>query len=293
MTGSAPVRQEPATTPAGRPAAPPSLRPTALPSALGIGLARGQVELKTFFRERETVGFIFALPAILLVLLGSIFGGQAAVAGVTVGQLFVAGMIAGGIASTSFQYLGIAITAERDQGLLKRLYGTPMPHTAYFIGKFVQVLACMIAEIALLLTVGVIFYHLQLPSSPGRWWTFTWVCVLGCAACSLLGIAISSLPRSARGASPMITLPFLVLEFISGVFIPFSSVPLWLQRVAAIFPLKWMAQGLRSAFLPARAAVLEPAHSFEHGRIALVLTAWVAAGLVLCIRTFRWQSRRG
>ena len=280
MTASAPARRRPAAL-AGAP----------LPSLLTTGLARGRVELMTFFRERETVVFIFALPAILLVLLGSIFGGQAApVPGVTTGQLFVAGMIAGGIMSTSFQYLGIGITAERDSGLLKRLSGTPMPHAAYFIGKIVQVLVCMIAEITLLLIVGVAFYHVQLPDTAERWWTFAWVCLLGCAACSLLGIAVSSPPRSARSASPLITLPVVVLEFISGVFIPFSSVPPWLQRVAAVFPLKWMAQGLRSAFLPARAAVLEPAHSWEHGKIALVLAAWIAAGLVLCIRTFRWQS---
>jgi ABC-2 type transport system permease protein len=240
------------------------------------------------------VAFIFALPAVLLLLRGSIFGSQAApVPGVTVGQLFVAGMIAGGIMSTSFQYLGIAVTAERDQGMLKRLYGTPMPHTAYFIGKIVQVFVCMVAEITLLMIVGVAFYHLHLPSSAGRWWTFGWVCVLGCAACSLLGIAVSSLPRSARSASPMITLPFLVLEFISGVFIPFTSVPPWLQRVAAVFPLKWMAQGLRSAFLPARAAVAEPARAWEHGKVALVLAAWIAVGLMVCVRTFRWQNRRG
>ena len=282
MTASAPARRRPAAM-AGAP----------LPSLLTTGLARGRVELMTFFRERETVVFIFALPAILLVLLGSIFGGQAApVPGVTTGQLFVAGMIAGGIMSTSFQYLGIGITAERDSGLLKRLSGTPMPHPAYFIGKIVQVLVCMIAEITLLLIVGVAFYHVQLPDTAERWWTFAWVCLLGCAACSLLGIAVSSVPRSARSASPIITLPFLVLEFISGVFIPFTSVPPWLQRVAAVFPLKWMAQGLRSAFLPAHAAVLEPAHSWEHGKTALVLAAWVAAGLVLCIRTFRWQSAR-
>ncbi len=283
-----------ATAPAPAPALTAATAGAPLPSLLTTGLARGRIELKTFFRERETVVFIFALPAVLLLLLGSIFGSQAApVPGVTVGQLFVAGMIAGGIMSTSFQYLGIGITTERDLGMLKRLYGTPMPHTAYFIGKIVQVFVCMVAEIALLMIVGVAFYHLHLPSSAERWWTFAWVCVLGCAACSLLGIAVSSLPRSARSASPMITLPFLVLEFISGVFIPFTSVPPWLQRVAAVFPLKWMAQGLRSAFLPARAAVAEPAHAWEHGKVALVLAAWIAVGLIVCVRTFRWQNRRG
>ena len=90
----------------------------------------------------------------------------------------------------------------------------------------------------------------------------------------------------------MITLPFTVLQFISGVYVPFNDVPGWMRDVASFFPLKWMGQGMRSAFLPEHAAALEPAGTWEHGRIALVLAAWIVAGLVLCMRTFRWQSRR-
>jgi ABC-2 type transport system permease protein len=82
-----------------------------------------------------------------------------------------------------------------------------------------------------------------------------------------------------------------VLQFISGVYVPFSVVPAWMRTVASFFPLKWMAQGMRSVFLPVQAAALEPAGSWEHGRTALVLLAWTAAGLVLCVKTFRWQSR--
>ena len=274
-----------------RPRANPAAAP--LPSLLTTSLSRGRVEVKTFFREREAVVFIFALPAVLLLLLGSIFNSEHVnVPGVTTGQLYAAGMIAGGVMATSFQYLGISVATERDQGMLKRLYGTPLPHAAYFIGKIIQVFVCLIAEVALLMIVGVAFYHLHLPSTPGRWWTLVWVCLLGGTACALLGLGASSLARSSRSASPVITLPFLVLEFISGIFVPFSDVPHALQDVAAIFPLKWMAQGLRSVFLPPQAAALEPAHSFEPGRVALVLAVWVAAGLILCIRTFRWQSRR-
>ena len=264
-----------------------------LPSLLTTGLSRGRFELTSFFREREVVVFIFALPAVLLLLLGSIFDSQHMnVPGVTTGQLYAAGMVAGGIMATSFQYLGISVASERDQGMLKRLYGTPLPHTAYFIGKIIQTFVCLVAEVVLLLIVGVALFHLQLPSTPGRWWTLVWVSLLGGTGCALLGLGVSSLARSARGASPIVTLPFLVLEFISGIFVPFSSVPHGLQEVAAVFPLKWMAQGLRSVFLPEQAAALEPAHSWELGRVALVLAAWVAAGLILCIRTFRWQSRR-
>ena len=264
----------------------------ALPGVWRLGVARGGVEVKAFFRDKMAVAFIFGLPSILLVLLGSIFGGQAAAHGVTVGQLFTAGMIAGGIMSTSFQYLAIGIATERENGMLKRLSGTPMPRAAYFIGKFIQVMVCTVAETVLLMAVGIIFYHLHLPTSPGRWWTFAWVFVLGSAACSLLGIAASSVPRSAASAAPAITLPFTVIQFISGVYVPFNDVPSWMKDVASFLPLKWMAQGMRSVFLPPQAAALEPAHTWEHGRIALVLAVWLAAGLVLCIRTFRWQSRR-
>jgi len=262
-----------------------------LPGAWRLGMARGGVEVKEFFRDKMAVAFIFGLPSILLVLLGSIFGGQAAAQGVTVGQLFTAGMIAGGIMSTSFQYLAISIATERENGMLKRLSGTPMPRTAYFAGKLVQVMVCTVAETVLLMAVGMVFYHLHLPTEPGRWWTFAWVFVLGSAACALLGIAASSVPRSAASAMPVITLPFTVLQFISGVYVPFSVVPAWMRTVASFFPLKWMAQGMRSVFLPEQAAALEPAGSWEHGLTALVLAVWIAAGLVLCAKTFRWQSR--
>jgi ABC-2 type transport system permease protein len=272
----------------------PGTRPgaaTELPGTWRLGMARGGIEVKAFFRDKMAVAFIFGLPSILLVLLGSIFGSQAAVQGVTVGQLFTAGMIAGGIMSTSFQYLAISIATERENGMLKRLSGTPMPRTAYFAGKLVQVMVCTVAETVLLMAVGMLFYHLHLPTEPGRWWTFAWVFVLGSAACALLGIAASSVPRSAASAMPVITLPFTVLQFISGVYVPFSVVPDWMRTVASFFPLKWMAQGMRSVFLPEQAAALEPAGSWEHGRTALVLLAWTAAGLILCVKTFRWQSR--
>jgi ABC-2 type transport system permease protein len=68
-------------------------------------------------------------------------------------------------------------------------------------------------------------------------------------------------------------------------------VPGWLQDIAAVFPVKWLAQGLRSVFLPEGMAAQEPAGSWELGRVALVLTAWCVVGLLLCIRTFRWQDR--
>jgi ABC-2 type transport system permease protein len=176
--------------------------------------------------------------------------------------------------------------------VIKRLSATPLPPAGYFLGKVIQVLVTTVAEVVLLIAVGATFYHLHLPTSPTLWWTFTWVFVLGAVACSLLGIAAAGLARSASSATAVIMFPYIVLQFISGVYVPFTSVPRWLQQVAAVFPLKWMSEGLRSVFLPAQAARFEPAGTWEHGHVALVLAAWIAGGLVLCLTTFRWRSSR-
>lgn len=90
----------------------------------------------------------------------------------------------------------------------------------------------------------------------------------------------------------MVVLPFLVLQFISGVCIPVDTLPEWTLNIGALFPLKWMCQGFRGVFLPESAVVIEQAGSWEYGKVALVLGAWCIGGLVLCLLTFRWKDRR-
>ena len=95
--------------------------------------------MTTFFRERDAVVFIFALPAVLLLLLGvDLQFEHVAVPGVNIGQVFAASMIARGIAGHQLQHLGISVASERDQGTLKRLTGTPLPLAAYLLGKIFQ-----------------------------------------------------------------------------------------------------------------------------------------------------------
>ncbi|MGY1735250.1 MULTISPECIES: ABC transporter permease [unclassified Geodermatophilus] len=261
----------------------------ALPSLPAVYRSRAGVELKEFFRQRESVVFTLVFPVLLLVVFGAVLDYDLG-SGVSFVQYFLAGVIAAGILGASLQNMAISIATERADGTLKHLYGTPMPRSAYFVGKVVQVLAVTVLIIVVLLAVGAVFYDVDLPS--GRdWLTFAWVTALGAAACTLLGIAVSSLARNGRSASATVTPIALVLQFISGVFFQFSQVPGWMQTIASLFPLKWMAQGLRSVFLPDALAAQEPAGSWELGRVALVLAVWCAAGLVLCVLTFRWQER--
>ncbi len=270
-----------------RPTLPP---PRPAPTALRLGLARGALETRQFFRSRMQMFFTFSMPVVMLLLLGTIFDYKDPDTGVSTQQIYTTGMIGVGIMGSSLQSLSSQIAGERRNGTLKRLRGTPLPKSSYFIGKIVMVLASSLGQGAVLLVVGRLFFGVRLPVDAEHWFTLGWVYLLGVAGCSLLGIAYSNLMRNAEsGAVAM--LPMMVLQFISGVFVIFSQLPHTLQVVASFFPLKWICQGMRSALLPEVYARTEPAGGWEHGRTALVLAVWAVAGLLLCLRTFRWKGR--
>ncbi|HYJ77347.1 MAG TPA: ABC transporter permease [Actinomycetes bacterium] len=268
----------------------PATTRLALPGTVAIGLRRVHIELLTFTRDREAAFFTLILPVLLLVVFGSAFNDDVA-PGIPFSQYFLAGMIASGVVYTAFQNLAIVIPQERDDGTLKRLQGTPMPKAAYFVGKVGVVLVVYVVQVSLLMLIGVTLFDVSLSSDPQDWVVFTWLSILGLVCCTLLGVAFSSLVKTGRGAPALVSPVVLVLQFTSGVFFQYDELPPWMQQFAAIFPLKWLCQGMRSVFLPDSFQRQELAGSWELGRVALVLVLWSVAALVLALRSFRWQRR--
>jgi ABC-2 type transport system permease protein len=262
-----------------------------LPSPLSIGLSRVVPELKMFYRRPEQVVLTFSLPALICILLGSIFSTKLPDTHVSTGSVIAASMLAYGILSTSFINLGISIAADRDTGALKRLRGTPTTALSYFIGKIFLVAIVSLAEAAILLAVGLLFFDLRLPATVFEWFTFAWVFILGVVSCSLLGIFISNLASNAVAAAVVTNGPAVGLQFVSGTYVPLIVLPTWMLVVGSIFPVKWMAQGFRSVLLPPNIARFEPAGTWEHGHTFLVLSAWAVGGLAACLAVFRWSDR--
>jgi ABC-2 type transport system permease protein len=262
-----------------------------------LALAQGNIELKQFFRNRVSLVFTLLFPIMIMIVFGGVFEGvtltpEGVSPVVTLSQYFVTGMIASGIMASGFQNLAITIPIERDRGVLKRYRGTPMPKWVFFAGKVISVAVLSVLSMVLLLLVATAFYDISLPDTATKWLTFAWVSLLGLMACTLCGIAFSSAARNGRSAPALVTPIALILQFTSGVFFQYSALPSWMQQVAALFPLKWMCQGLRSVFLPASFASQEVGGSYELPKVAMVLGAWCVGGLVLCLLTFRWTTRR-
>jgi ABC-2 type transport system permease protein len=263
--------------------------PRAVPSVLTITRARAAVELRLFFRDRQQVIFSFLYPVIMMVIFGSVFRHDTVRGHVTYTQYFVSGIAATGIILSTFQALGTRIAAEREAGELARLQALGTPPLAYFGGKAAQVLATVTLQLAGVLVVAHYGFAVPLPHDAAHWATFAWIALLGTLAGTVLGVAVSLLPRDGRSADTVIASVALVLQFFSGVFFVYANLPGWMRQVAALFPLKWLTQGMRSVFLPDAAAHAEVAGGWEHGRTALVLAAWVVIGAVFCARRFRWR----
>ncbi len=272
-----------------------------LPSSGGVvsqSLRQIRYELANYVRHMDTLVFTFGFPIIMLAIFTSAFASQGTIpnpdgigAGLSVGAYFLPGMVAAGVLLSGVQNLAIDIAQEKFDGRLKRWGATPMSPFVYFTGKVGQVVATATVQTALLLTVAHFGLGIALPTSGAKWLTFAWVWLLGLAASSLLGIALSAVPRSGRSASAVVLPITLVLQFISGVYLQFYGLPAWMQNLASAFPLKWLAQGMRAAFLPDGYAQLEVGSAWHLGQVGLALGLWLVVGLVLSRLTFRWIRR--
>jgi ABC-2 type transport system permease protein len=258
-----------------------------------LGASRIAYEVKAYFRQGDSVFFTFLFPLVFLTIFSVAFsamnfGKDAGGNTITAAAYYLPGMLAAGLLLSGLQNMSIDIAGEKSDGTLKRLGGSPLPVFSYFIGKIGQVLVTGLLQAALLLLIAGTAFGVPLPSDPEKWLTFAWVFLLGVTTCAVLGIALSALPRSGKSATAVIIPITLILQFISGVYLPFSQLPAWLQNFAGVFPLKWLAQGMRSVFLPDSFKVVEQGGSWDLPGVLLVTAIWLVVGLVLCRVTFRW-----
>jgi ABC-2 type transport system permease protein len=267
--------------------------PVKQPSFASMAWQATVLEAKQTFRDPAAVGFGLIFPIALLLLFATIFSGKVVGTDVTFSQLYVAGIIGSSIMSQGFVGLSIDLAVKRENGVLKRLASTPMPKAVFFVSAIAATAIVCLLQIVVLLVIGVTLYGIKLPSDPGKWLTFAWVWALGLVASCLMGIAIGSLIKSSKSAPAVVNLPFVALQFVSGVFVPYSQIRSEGIRVfASLFPLKWLVQGTHSVFLPSSFAAQEPAGKWEHPMVALALLAWVVLGFLFCMRFFRWTTKK-
>lgn len=244
-----------------------------------------RADLKTFRRDPAAMFFTAVLPVLFLCLFAAIFGNERVPerGNVRVATLQVPALIALAVTSASFVSLAIGLTEVRESGVLKRTRGTPVPAWVVFAGRIGTAIVVAIGVTAVLLAVGALVFDVAVPTGtlPGL------VLALGAGAAAFcaLGIAITGVIPTVSAASALTNVIVLPLYFVSGVFIPSSELPDWLNDVSEWLPLKPLVDGLTTAFDPRTTAP-----GITWGDLGL-LALWGLLGLTLALRTFRWTPR--
>src|SRR6201986_2373287 len=144
-------------------------------STLGrdLGLVLGQIryEQRSYWRNRGRAVFTFVFPTMFLVIFASLDNGQtiASRGNIAFNDFFVPGILAYGIIATTFVNLAIGTAILRDQGILKRMQGTPLPRWAYVLARVGSTSLIALAMTAVVLGLGVAAYglHVRAATVPG------------------------------------------------------------------------------------------------------------------------------
>jgi ABC-2 type transport system permease protein len=232
-------------------------------------------ERRMFWRNPTAAFFNFALPLIFLFLIASVFGSKTKDL-----NTLVPGIAGLAVMTTTFTALAFNITFLREQGILKRVRGTPMPPVAYFGGLLANAVLSAVVQVALVVVIGHVIYgltwaHLDVLELV----VFT---LVGVIAFGSLGIAMSHVIPNFDAAPAYVNAVFLPMIFISGTFYSTSSLPGVLDAAARALPLKHVIDGLR-------AAIVTGSGLGHHLGALGALVAWSIGGIFLAVRYFRWE----
>jgi ABC-2 type transport system permease protein len=241
-------------------------------------------EQRLYWRSRELAFFTFLFPLLIFVLLGSVYGNDILKKehGIKASAYLLAGVLGYGLAST-YAGLAIILVIRREEGILKRLRGTPLPAVTYLGSVIVSTAIVFAVESAVLIVLARVLFH---PHLMTQWLSLVLALALGTVSFAALGIALASLIRSGDGASAVVNAVYLPMSFLAGSFWTPQQYPHFLKVIAELLPLTYFIRLMRDV-------TVRNETIWTDWKYAAAVGAWGLVGLVLAVRSFRWAPREG
>jgi ABC-2 type transport system permease protein len=254
-------------------------------SDLVLAARQVRYENRAFWRNPAAAFFTFAFPLLFMVIFNVIFGGASpGPGGVRASDFFTPALIVFSVITATYTNIAMTVTIARDNGILKRVRGTPLPAWAYLFGRIAHAVLVALLLFVIVSAFGAIAYGVAFPWE--RAGELVLVLALGAATFCALGLAVSALMPNADAAPAIVNATILPLLFISNVFIRITDPPAWLDLLAGIFPVRPFADAMLAVYSPHVAG-----HGLEWQDLA-VLAAWGVAGVLFSLRFFSWEPRR-
>jgi ABC-2 type transport system permease protein len=243
-------------------------------STAALAWRQFRFERRMFWRNPSAAFFNFTLPFLFLILIASVFGADRKEL-----NILIPGIAGMAVLGTTFTALAYNLVFMREQGILKRIRGTPYPPLAYFGGVIASAVTNAVVQVALVVVIGNVLYDVSLPKDYLELVVFV---VLGVVAFGSLGIAFAYAIPNFDSAPAYINAVFLPAIFISGVFYSTDSMPAALKGIAVALPLKHVIDGLSGA-------IVTGGGFGDHLTALAVVGGWAITGVFLAVRFFRWE----
>ena len=275
-------------------------------SAIGQSLRQVRYTNKAFWRNPASAFFTFAFPLMFLVIFTALLGsGEVQFEEVPVpgrglvplvleqATYFVSAMAAFGVISATYTNIAITVSFQRDQGILKRLRGTPLPSWSYLFARVLHSMLVAAILVVITLAFGKIAYGTDLPTGQPLL-EFLVTLLVGSLSFAALALALTAVIPNADASPPIVNATILPLLFVSGIFIPLTDqAPAWITTVGDIFPVKHFADAMRAGYLGnvTLQGTDVRAFPFDWSDLA-VIAAWGVLGLIMATRFFSWEPRK-
>jgi ABC-2 type transport system permease protein len=243
-------------------------------STLALTWQQFRFERRLFWRNPSALFFNFSLPLIFLVLIASVFS-------LSQNDLktLVPGIAGMAVMTTTFNALAFNLTFIREQGIIKRMRGTPLPSIAYFGGVLGNAVMNAVVQVTIIVLLGHVLYDVSWPQD---WLTLAVFTALGVTAFGALGVAFAQIIPNFDSAPAYVNAFFLPMLFISGAFYDTKHLPSAIDAIARALPLKHVIDGLH-------AGIVTGASVGHHMDAVGVLLLWCVLGLFFAVRRFRFE----
>lgn len=254
------------------------------------------VEFKLFWRGREAVYWSFLVPMLGMALLvylsqeGALerffgllirgLGGGMEVGSETSPMAFLTvGLIAYCVITVAFESLAPGLVRQREEGVLKRLGGTPLRGWVFLMAKTLNAGVIVLTEVSLVFAMGLLSSEV---TAVGSWWLLGAILLLGTSTFAALGFVLGSLTASIDAAIMAVHAVYIPMMLLCGAIIPLEVLPKALRVVAKALPLTYLVG-------PFRSVMVEGTGLAANGGDLLILLAWMVGGWIIAIKTFRWE----
>ena len=197
---------------------------------LGAYLEEARSECLRYMRAPGFMLPIMLFPAMFYLLFGVL---MAKSNGADAARYLLASYGVFGVMSPGLFGFGVSLALERDGGLLTFKRALPVPPGAYLLGKMLMAMVAAGGVILLLLAMAVTLGHVAL--SPLQAGAMLLTGMFGVLPFCALGMFVGTLIKG-QGAPGMLQLVYLPMSLMSGLWIPLSMLPQFLQQIAPVWP---------------------------------------------------------